>query len=213
MNLLAVLVNAWLNYQKRDLIRLKAAAERQLRTGRRQRSRKVHGNFTSRRPWRRSLGYGEWRGRVRAGDSCSTRHGSPGGWAAAAVAAGAAVRWVGPAVGERARSAAPESTAHARPDGLEGPARRRSYWRYVRRLVQGTPAPPYPRVCQVGDLALRAVAALVEPAQLAGPELQRLVERLARDAAPALRGLERAATRSAAAGTGAGVPRGALPRL
>nr|XP_014333935.1 PREDICTED: peptide deformylase, mitochondrial [Bos mutus] len=58
-------------------------------------------------------------------------------------------------------------------DGLEGPARRRSYWRYVRRLVQGTPEPPYPRVCQVGDPALRAVAAPVEPAQLAGPELQR----------------------------------------
>ncbi|ELR55780.1 Peptide deformylase, mitochondrial, partial [Bos mutus] len=56
---------------------------------------------------------------------------------------------------------------------LEGPARRRSYWRYVRRLVQGTPEPPYPRVCQVGDPALRAVAAPVEPAQLAGPELQR----------------------------------------
>lgn len=64
------------------------------------------------------------------------------------------------------------------PDGPEGPARRRSYWRYVRRLVRGAPEPPYPRVCQVGDPALRAVAAPVEPAQLAGPELQRLVQRL-----------------------------------
>nr|XP_008537438.1 PREDICTED: peptide deformylase, mitochondrial [Equus przewalskii] len=63
-------------------------------------------------------------------------------------------------------------------DGLEGPARRRSYWRYLRRLVQGAPEPPYSRVCQVGDPALRAVAAPVEPAQLAGPELQRLVQRL-----------------------------------
>ncbi|XP_019509377.1 PREDICTED: peptide deformylase, mitochondrial [Hipposideros armiger] len=63
-------------------------------------------------------------------------------------------------------------------DGLEGPVRRRSYWRYVRRLVQGAPEPPYLHVCQVGDPALRAVAAPVEPAQLAGPELQRLVQRL-----------------------------------
>lgn len=64
------------------------------------------------------------------------------------------------------------------PDGLEGPARRRSYWSYVRRLVQGAPEPPYLHVCQVGDPALRAVAAPVEPAQLAGPELQQLVQRL-----------------------------------
>lgn len=63
-------------------------------------------------------------------------------------------------------------------DGLEGPARRRSYWRYVRRLVQGAPQPPYLHVCQIGDPALRAVAAPVDPAQLAGPELQRLVQRL-----------------------------------
>lgn len=59
--------------------------------------------------------------------------------------------------------------------GLEGPARTRSYWRYLRRLVWGAPQPPYKRVCQVGDPVLRAVAAPVEPAQLAGPELQRLV--------------------------------------
>ncbi|XP_004690267.1 PREDICTED: peptide deformylase, mitochondrial [Condylura cristata] len=62
--------------------------------------------------------------------------------------------------------------------GLEGPVRRRSYWRYVRRLVRGAPEPPYQHVCQVGDPALRVVAAPVEPAQLAGPELQRLVQRL-----------------------------------
>lgn len=74
--------------------------------------------------------------------------------------------------GARACSSTPAS------DGLEGPARRRSYWRYLRRLVQGAPEPPYPRVCQVGDPALRAVAAPVEPAQLAGAELQRLVQRL-----------------------------------
>lgn len=62
--------------------------------------------------------------------------------------------------------------------GLEGPARTRSYWRYLRRLVRGAPQPPYTRVCQVGDPVLRTVAAPVEPAQLAGPELQRLVGRL-----------------------------------
>ncbi|XP_006878944.1 PREDICTED: peptide deformylase, mitochondrial [Elephantulus edwardii] len=66
----------------------------------------------------------------------------------------------------------------AAPQGLEGPARTRSYWRYVRRLVRGPPQPPYAHVCQVGDPVLRAVAAPVEPAQLAGPELQRLVQRL-----------------------------------
>lgn len=62
--------------------------------------------------------------------------------------------------------------------GLEGPARTRSYWRYLRRLVWGAPQPPYSRVCQVGDPVLRAVAAPVEPAQLGGPELRRLVARL-----------------------------------
>ncbi|VFV29884.1 conserved oligomeric golgi complex [Lynx pardinus] len=79
--------------------------------------------------------------------------------------------------GTGGRSVRACSSASA-PDGLEGPARQRSYWRYVRRLVRGAREPPYPRVCQVGDPALRAVAAPVEPAQLAGPELQRLVQRL-----------------------------------
>ncbi|XP_058531029.1 conserved oligomeric Golgi complex subunit 8 isoform X2 [Ochotona princeps] len=71
------------------------------------------------------------------------------------------------------------SSAAAR-NGLEGPARRRSYWHYVRRLVKGPPSPPYSHVCQVGDPVLRTVAAPVEPAQLAGPELQRLVQQLVR---------------------------------
>nr|XP_012597891.1 peptide deformylase, mitochondrial [Microcebus murinus] len=66
----------------------------------------------------------------------------------------------------------------AAPDSLEGPARRRTYWRYVRRLVRGAPRPPYAHVCQVGDPVLRTVAAPVEPAQLAGPELQLLAQRL-----------------------------------
>ncbi|KAM4800591.1 conserved oligomeric Golgi complex subunit 8 [Urocitellus parryii] len=63
-------------------------------------------------------------------------------------------------------------------DGLEGPARQRSYRHYVRRLLLGAPQPPYLHVCQIGDPVLRAVAAPVEPAQLETPELQRLVERL-----------------------------------
>ncbi|XP_032182270.1 peptide deformylase, mitochondrial [Mustela erminea] len=87
---------------------------------------------------------------------------------------GPAPPWAGGAAGGGARGC---SSAPTR-DSLEGPARRRSYWRYVRRLVLGAPQPPYPRVCQVGDPALRAVAGPVEPAQLAGPELQRLVQRL-----------------------------------
>lgn len=87
---------------------------------------------------------------------------------------GPAPSWAGGAAGGGARDC---SSAPTR-DSLEGPARRRSYWRYVRRLVLGAPQPPYPHVCQVGDPALRAVAGPVEPAQLAGPELQQLVQRL-----------------------------------
>ncbi|MBZ3878050.1 Peptide deformylase, mitochondrial [Sciurus carolinensis] len=75
-------------------------------------------------------------------------------------------------------SAARVCSSTAAADGLAGPARRRSYWHYVRRLILGAPQPPYLHVCQVGDPVLRAVAAPVEPAQLASPELQRLVQRL-----------------------------------
>ncbi|XP_006860387.1 PREDICTED: peptide deformylase, mitochondrial [Chrysochloris asiatica] len=64
------------------------------------------------------------------------------------------------------------------PLDFEGPARSRSYWHYLRRLLRGPPEPPYAHVCQVGDPALRTVAARVETEQLAGPELQRLVQRL-----------------------------------
>lgn len=80
--------------------------------------------------------------------------------------------------GEAAGAGGARACSSAARDGPEGPARRRSYWRYVRRLVQGPPEPPYSHVCQVGDPVLRAVAAPVEPAQLAAPELQRLVQRL-----------------------------------
>nr|XP_005592437.2 conserved oligomeric Golgi complex subunit 8 isoform X2 [Macaca fascicularis] len=85
----------------------------------------------------------------------------------------AAVPWAGAAaVGTRACS----STAAA--DGVECPALRRSYWRHLRCLVLGPPEPPFPHVCQVGDPVLRGVAAPVERAQLGGPELQRLTQRL-----------------------------------
>lgn len=85
----------------------------------------------------------------------------------------AAVPWAGAAaVGTRFCS----STAAA--DGVECPALRRSYWRHLRCLVLGPPEPPFPHVCQVGDPVLRGVAAPVERAQLGGPELQRLTQRL-----------------------------------
>ncbi|XP_011905315.1 PREDICTED: peptide deformylase, mitochondrial [Cercocebus atys] len=85
----------------------------------------------------------------------------------------AAVPWAGAAaVGTGACSST------AAPDGVECPALRRSYWRHLRRLVLGPPQPPFPHVCQVGDPVLRGVAAPVERAQLGGPELQRLTQRL-----------------------------------
>ncbi|XP_044519082.1 peptide deformylase, mitochondrial [Gracilinanus agilis] len=62
----------------------------------------------------------------------------------------------------------------------EGPVLRRSWVRAVRRWLLRPPEPPYTRVCQVGEPALRAVAAPVDPAQLAGPEMQALIARLVR---------------------------------
>lgn len=85
--------------------------------------------------------------------------------------------WCGLLLRTRADGARACSSSAAA-DGLEGPPRTRPYWRYVRRLVRGEPGPPYAHVCQVGDPVLRAVAAPVEPAQLARPELQQLVQRL-----------------------------------
>ncbi|XP_033074713.1 peptide deformylase, mitochondrial [Trachypithecus francoisi] len=85
----------------------------------------------------------------------------------------AAVPWAGAAAAcARARSST------AAPDGVEGPALRRSYWRHLRRLVLGPSEPPFPHVCQVGDPVLRGVAAPIDRAQLGGPELQRLTQRL-----------------------------------
>ncbi|XP_006157001.2 peptide deformylase, mitochondrial [Tupaia chinensis] len=89
-----------------------------------------------------------------------------------------ASRCVGPGQLRAQGPVASGARACSSTNGPEGPARQRSYWSYVKRLVQGAPEPPYSHVCQVGDPVLRTVAAPVEPAQISGPELQRLVQRL-----------------------------------
>ncbi|XP_074142208.1 conserved oligomeric Golgi complex subunit 8 isoform X2 [Sminthopsis crassicaudata] len=63
---------------------------------------------------------------------------------------------------------------------VEGPVLRRPWTRVVRRWLLRPPEPPYKHVCQVGEPALRAVAAPVDPALLAGPEAQALIARLVR---------------------------------
>ncbi|XP_023350895.2 peptide deformylase, mitochondrial [Sarcophilus harrisii] len=63
---------------------------------------------------------------------------------------------------------------------VEGPVLRRPWTRALRRWLLRPPEPPYKHVCQVGEPALRAVAAPVDPAQLAGPEAQALIARLVR---------------------------------
>ncbi|TFK03901.1 tyrosine-protein phosphatase non-receptor type 13 [Platysternon megacephalum] len=60
------------------------------------------------------------------------------------------------------------------------PAKPRSYWRYLRRSVLGPPQPPYQRVCQAGHPVLRGAAAALDPALIAGPEVQRLIRALVR---------------------------------
>ncbi|XP_078061045.1 peptide deformylase, mitochondrial, partial [Mustelus asterias] len=69
--------------------------------------------------------------------------------------------------------------------GLCGPGRRysekrRSYWAALRRWLRGPAMPPFPRPCLAGDPALRAEAAAVPPAEVRGPEVQRLVAALVR---------------------------------
>lgn len=51
----------------------------------------------------------------------------------------------------------------------------RSYLQYVKRKILAPRAPPYSRVCQVGDPVLRCRAADVEPAAVQGAEVQRVV--------------------------------------
>lgn len=137
-------------------------------------SPKVCGNYASRRPWRQ-----------RGGENGRSSEFLPVytmGWLLNRLLLLRPLRARGclgtarPCGAQVSGARACSSTVSA--DGLEGPARRRSYWHYVRRLILGAPQPPYLHVCQVGDPVLRAVAAPVEPAQLANPELQRLVQRL-----------------------------------
>lgn len=131
------------------------------------------------------------------------------------MAAGAAVRWVGPAVG-RAGSGRrrPSLQLHARPGWTRGAGAPALLLALRAASGAGNAGAAVPaRVPGWGSGAAgrggpgRAGAAGGTRAAAAGGAAS------ASDAAPALRGLERAATRSAAAGTGAGVPRGALPRL
>ncbi|KAI2653460.1 Peptide deformylase, mitochondrial [Labeo rohita] len=54
----------------------------------------------------------------------------------------------------------------------------RSYLQYMKRKVKGAPAPPYNHVCQVGDPVLRSQAAAVEPRDIQGPEVQKVIKTL-----------------------------------
>ncbi|CAI9598855.1 unnamed protein product [Staurois parvus] len=56
--------------------------------------------------------------------------------------------------------------------------KKRSYWRYLKRSVLGTPAPPYKRVAQTGDPVLRGHAQLVPPERIRHPETQALLKRM-----------------------------------
>ncbi|KAH0619727.1 hypothetical protein JD844_000671 [Phrynosoma platyrhinos] len=58
--------------------------------------------------------------------------------------------------------------------------KQRSYWQYLRRKVLKPPSPPFSHVCQVGDPILRSLAAPVEPSQIAGKEVQALIQTLVR---------------------------------
>lgn len=48
----------------------------------------------------------------------------------------------------------------------------------MKRKVQGAPVPPYNHVCQVGDPVLRSHAAEVEPGDIQGPEVQKVIKTL-----------------------------------
>ncbi|KAK2847945.1 hypothetical protein Q7C36_009627 [Tachysurus vachellii] len=51
----------------------------------------------------------------------------------------------------------------------------RSYLQYVKRKIQAPKAPPYSHVCQVGDPVLRCKASHVAPADVQGPDVQRVI--------------------------------------
>ncbi|XP_073328739.1 peptide deformylase, mitochondrial isoform X2 [Pagrus major] len=52
----------------------------------------------------------------------------------------------------------------------------RSYIQYMKRKIISSPSPPYSHVCQVGDPVLRSHAAAVDPAAIAGPEIQQVIK-------------------------------------
>lgn len=51
----------------------------------------------------------------------------------------------------------------------------RSYLQYVKRKILVPKVPPYSHVCQVGDPVLRCTAADVDPADVQGAEVQRVI--------------------------------------
>ncbi|XP_029464170.1 peptide deformylase, mitochondrial [Rhinatrema bivittatum] len=56
--------------------------------------------------------------------------------------------------------------------------KQRTYWKYLKRKVIGSPVPPYQHICQAGDPVLRSLAAPVEPSRILGPEIQTLIQTL-----------------------------------
>lgn len=51
----------------------------------------------------------------------------------------------------------------------------RSYLQYVKRKIKPPPSPPYSHVCQVGDPVLRSHAAAVDPVEIPGSEIQKVI--------------------------------------
>ncbi|XP_074487810.1 peptide deformylase, mitochondrial [Sebastes fasciatus] len=51
----------------------------------------------------------------------------------------------------------------------------RPYLQYMKRKIIPLPSPPYSHVCQVGDPVLRSHAAAVDPADITGPDVQKVV--------------------------------------
>ncbi|XP_076841493.1 peptide deformylase, mitochondrial [Brachyhypopomus gauderio] len=56
----------------------------------------------------------------------------------------------------------------------------RSYVQYLKRKLKGPPAPPYEHVCQVGDPVLRSQAAAVDPQDILGPDVQKVIKTMIR---------------------------------
>ncbi|KAL4623577.1 peptide deformylase, mitochondrial isoform X1 [Arapaima gigas] len=54
-------------------------------------------------------------------------------------------------------------------------AKVRSYLHYLRRKIKPPPSPPYSHVCQVGDPVLRGCAEAVDPREIRGPEVQKVI--------------------------------------